>query len=181
MLDCFSWKDELGLSADVCRHVWIFIWGGYKLILMSKVFPHYLQEISSRSPCRSQNLIRSEVGWICRLETHGCGEVKWKLSDSLQPHGLNSPWNSPGQITGVSSLSLLQGIFPNPGIKPRSPTLQADFFPNWATGKPIDMERISLKWKWLSVTKVILQKTWWDSEKVGCKSHLSLISAPDLN
>ena len=31
------------------------------------------------------------------------------VSDSLQPHGLYSPWNSPGQ----GSLSLLQGIFPN--------------------------------------------------------------------
>ena len=35
------------------------------------------------------------------------------LSDSLQPHGLYSPWDSPGQNTGVGSLSLLQGIFPN--------------------------------------------------------------------
>ena len=34
------------------------------------------------------------------------------VSDSLQPHGLYSPWDSPGQITGVGSLSLLQGIFP---------------------------------------------------------------------
>ena len=38
---------------------------------------------------------------------------KWKLlsRDSLQPNGLYSPWNSPGQNTGVGSLSLLQGIF----------------------------------------------------------------------
>ena len=34
------------------------------------------------------------------------------LSNSLQPHGLYSPWNSVGQSTGVGSLSLLQGIFP---------------------------------------------------------------------
>ena len=34
------------------------------------------------------------------------------MSDSLQPHGLYSPWNSLGQNTGVDSLSLLQGIFP---------------------------------------------------------------------
>ena len=34
------------------------------------------------------------------------------LCDSKQPHGLYSPWNSPGQNTGVCSLSLLQGIFP---------------------------------------------------------------------
>ena len=32
------------------------------------------------------------------------------MSNSLQPHGLYSPWNSPGQILGVGSLSLLQGI-----------------------------------------------------------------------
>ena len=31
---------------------------------------------------------------------------------SLQPRGLSSPWNSPGQNTGVRSRSLLQGIFP---------------------------------------------------------------------
>ena len=34
------------------------------------------------------------------------------VSDSLRPHTLYSPWNSPGQNTGVSSLSLLQGIYP---------------------------------------------------------------------
>ena len=33
-----------------------------------------------------------------------------------------------GQNTGVGSLSLLQGIFPNPGIEPGSPALQADSF-----------------------------------------------------
>ena len=34
------------------------------------------------------------------------------MSDSLQPHGLYSPWNSSGQSTGEGSLSLLQGIIP---------------------------------------------------------------------
>ena len=33
------------------------------------------------------------------------------MSESLQPHGLYSPWNYLGQNTGVGSLSLLQGIF----------------------------------------------------------------------
>ena len=37
------------------------------------------------------------------------------MSDSLRPHGLYSPWNSPGQNTGVGSLFLLQGIFPTQG------------------------------------------------------------------
>ena len=33
------------------------------------------------------------------------------MSNSVQPHGLYSPWNSPGQNPRVGSLSLLQGIF----------------------------------------------------------------------
>ena len=40
------------------------------------------------------------------------------VSDSLQPCGLYGPWNSPGQNTGVGSLSLLQGIFPTQGLNP---------------------------------------------------------------
>ena len=44
-----------------------------------------------------------------------------QLSDSLRPHRLYSPWNSPGQNTGVGSLSLLQGIFPTQGSKPGLP------------------------------------------------------------
>ena len=43
------------------------------------------------------------------------------VSNSLQPHGLYSPWNSPGQNTGVGSLSLLQGIFPTQGSNPGLP------------------------------------------------------------
>ena len=43
------------------------------------------------------------------------------MSDSLPPHGLYSPWNSPGQNTGVGSLSLLQGIFPTQGLNPGLP------------------------------------------------------------
>ena len=37
------------------------------------------------------------------------------MSNSLRPHGLYSPWNSPGQNTGVGSCSLLQGTFPTQG------------------------------------------------------------------
>ena len=43
------------------------------------------------------------------------------MSDSLRPHGLYSPWNSPGQNTGVGSLSFLQGIFPTQGSNPGLP------------------------------------------------------------
>ena len=50
--------------------------------------------------------------------TESQSERRSVLSDSLQPHGLNSPWNSPGQNTGVGTLSLLQGIFPTQGSNP---------------------------------------------------------------
>ena len=43
------------------------------------------------------------------------------VSYSLQPHGLYSPCNSPGQNTGVGSSSLLQGIFPTQGSNPGLP------------------------------------------------------------
>ena len=48
----------------------------------------------------------------CESESHSV------MSDSLWPHGLYSPWNSPGQNTGLGALSLLQGIFPTQGLKP---------------------------------------------------------------
>ena len=51
-------------------------------------------------------------------------QIPWKVkvaSDSLQPYGLYSPWNSSGQNTGVGSLSLLQGIFPTQGSSPVLP------------------------------------------------------------
>ena len=43
------------------------------------------------------------------------------VSDSLQPHGLYSPWNSPGQNSGVGSHSLLQWIFATQGSNPGFP------------------------------------------------------------
>ena len=42
----------------------------------------------------------------------GTSEIHSVVSHSLRPYGLYSPWNSPGQNTGVGSLSLLQGVFP---------------------------------------------------------------------
>ena len=50
------------------------------------------------------------------------GKVKVpQLCPTLRPHGLYSPWNSPGQNTGVGSLSLIQGIFPTQGWNPGLP------------------------------------------------------------
>ena len=57
------------------------------------------------------------VIWWKESESESCSV----MSDSLRTHGLYSPWNFPGQNTGVGSLSPLQGIFPtqrsNPGLQ----------------------------------------------------------------
>ena len=52
------------------------------------------------------------VMYRCESESHSV------VSESLGSHGLYSPWNSPGQNTGVDSFSLLQGIFPTQGLNP---------------------------------------------------------------
>ena len=56
------------------------------------------------------------------------------MSNSLPPHGLYSTWNSPGQNTGVGSLSLLQGIFPTQGSNPDLPILKVDSLPAESPG-----------------------------------------------
>ena len=55
------------------------------------------------------------------LESESENENRSVVSNSLGPHGLYSPWNFPGQNTGVGSLSLLQGIFPTQGLNPGLP------------------------------------------------------------
>ena len=67
--------------------------------------------------------------WVCNMLTSESlsfcqyvDEMKKKKSpvmdDSLWSHGLYSPWNSPGQNTGVVCLSFLHRIFPTPGSNP---------------------------------------------------------------
>ena len=65
-------------------------------------------------------------------------EVKVTQSCPTQrPRGLYIPWNSPGQNTAVDSLFPSPGFLPNPGIKPRSPTLQVDSSSAEPQGSPL--------------------------------------------
>ena len=63
--------------------------------------------------------------FLCKLKRPAQVRLKTSMwSESAQscptlwPHGLYCPWNSPGQNTGVVSLSFLQGIFPTQGLNP---------------------------------------------------------------
>ena len=70
------------------------------------------------------------------------------MSDSCDPMdcGLPGsfvhPWDSPGKDIGVLQ-SPSPGDLPNPGIKPRSPALQADSLPTELQGKTFDTVKVS--------------------------------------
>ena len=76
---------------------------------------------SNQTPNCCAKLSFRSGGWKNRYQYSGrkwVSEICSIVSDSLWPHGLYSPWNSPGQNTGVCSCSLLQGIFPTQGSNP---------------------------------------------------------------
>ena len=85
------------------------VWVAYPFSMGSSWPRNWLGGLSN---CRQILYHLSHQG---RPESESCSV----LLNFLQPHGL-SPWNSPGQNTGVGSSSLLQGIFPtqrsNPGL-----------------------------------------------------------------
>ena len=73
-----------------------------------------LKELARGKPCRSsktKNTVKVKQIGISKLI-----HVKVKVTQSCptfcDPHGLYSPWNSPGQNAGVGSYALFQGIFP---------------------------------------------------------------------
>ena len=70
-----------------------------------------------------------------RLNT-STSESRLVVSDSLRPHELYSPRNSPGHNTGVGSLSLLQGIFPTKGSNPGLPHCRRIFYQLSHKGSP---------------------------------------------
>ena len=86
--------------------------------LLQRIFP--TQESNPRLLNRRQILY--QLGYegntiIYVSESERCSV----LSYSFRPHRLYSPWNSPGQNTGVGSLSLHQGIFATQGLNPGLP------------------------------------------------------------
>ena len=95
---------------------WIHKWGED---MEYKPLPPTLEKPANRGRLR---LLQRQEWKLTQKPVHWW-KVKWSeshsvVSDSLWPHGLHSPWNSPGQNTGVGSLSLLWGIFPTQGSNP---------------------------------------------------------------
>ena len=83
---------------------------------------------------------------------HICWHVEWSsvtsesrsvMPDSLQPHGLYSPWNSPGQNTRVGSMSVLQRIFPTQGSNPGLAHCRQILYQLSYKGSPIILEWVA--------------------------------------
>ena len=72
--------------------------------------------------CSSHTLEKFRIKW---------SESRSVASSSLWPHGLYSPWNSPGHNTGMGSLSLLQES--QPRILTQLSCIAGRFFTSWAT------------------------------------------------
>ena len=92
------------------------------------------------------------------------------MSDSLRPHGLYSPWNSPGQNTGVGSLSLLQGIFSTQGSNPGLPHCR--WIPYQLSHKGSPIIRLSNHFYWASNTRYLYSLCLRSSELHFCFSRL---------
>ena len=79
--------------------------------------------------------------WSSQLKSES--ESCLVVSDSAIPiHLLCSPWNSPGQNTGVGSCSLLQGIFSTQGSNPGIPHCRQILYQLSHQGSPRILEPI---------------------------------------
>ena len=113
------------------------LYPGYKSELRTPVHHWFSLELA----CSSNSISHSNKLYLPLILSH-----VWKFfsnpcpdharHDSLQLHGLYSPWNSRGQNAGVGSPFPSPGDLPNPGIKLRSPALQADSLPAEPQRKP---------------------------------------------
>ena len=73
----------------------------------------------------------------------GESESRSVVPSCLRPHGLYSPWNSPGQNTRVGSLSFLQGIFPTQGTNPGLPHCRQVLYQLSHKGSPRILEWVT--------------------------------------
>ena len=119
-------KDVVRVSLLVMRCLWVFWSALYQAEKMPSI-PSLLRRL----------LLLFFTSWR---------KWKWKslsLSDSLWPHGLHSPWNSPGQNTGMGSCSLLQGIFPTQGSNPGLPHCRQILYQLRHQGSPRILEWVA--------------------------------------
>ena len=113
---------DCGFHFQGCRVVILFLLSPWNLFIVSSYFhSQQLFSVPVVLPFPKCHICTVNVcsSWIWFLslkkkKKESCSVVSWLM----WPHGLHSPWNSPGQNTGEGSYSLVQGIFPTQGLNP---------------------------------------------------------------
>ena len=115
----------------------------------------YIEHLEKHSCYKKIILLWTTIVCTCVRPSVKWSESRSVMSDSLWPHGLYSPWNSPGQNTGVGSLSLLQGIFPTQGSNPGLPHCRRILYQLSHKGSPRPSVRL-----WIRDVKNFCASSW---------------------
>ena len=93
---------------------------------------------------RFHDVSEEDLGSVHVFPKTWIGESGSVVFDSLWPHGLYCPWNSPDQNTGVEySLSLLQGIFATQELNPGFPQRRQILYQLSHKGSPRILEWVA--------------------------------------
>ena len=153
---CLGWVLGKRITGWVQWRTYSTLRGCHILIYYWVTWANYLAFQSLGIPIyKSQN----------NTESEGCSVV----CDCLQPHGQYSPRNSPGQNTGMGSLSLLQGIFPTQGSNPGLPHCGQILYQLSHQGSPRILEQVAYPFSrgsswprnWTEVSWIVGQFTNW--------------------
>ena len=106
-----------------------------------------------------------DQAWVFIIERKKSCSV---VSNSLLPHGLKNPWNSPGQNTGVGSLPLLQGIFPIHESKRGLLHCKWILYQLCYQGSPVFIIFVCIcKYAWVYLYTLFFKETWSSERKDG--------------
>ena len=103
--------EEFRLRTEVSATAWAKLFCGS----LGNIIHCTLVSLSNFPACSQHWFSKSQIWWVSEWKSLSCVQL------FVTPWTIYSPWNSPGQNTGVGSLFLLQGIFPTQGLNPSLP------------------------------------------------------------
>ena len=89
------------------QQYWVDI--SYVLILSAEGWSGKRGRVKKRFKVKYDSNPQRKLVHTPKIVTRQVSERHWVVSNSLQPHGLQSPWNSPGQNTGVGTFPSSRG------------------------------------------------------------------------
>ena len=125
---------DVGREKGTLKHCW---WDCKSVQPLWKTLCRFLRKLKVGLSYDPEILFLRYTKNVGERESHSV------MSDSLQPQGLCSLWNSPGQNTGVGILSLLQGIFPTQGLNPGLPHSRQILYQLSHNGSPRILEWVA--------------------------------------